>query len=63
MWTLLTVFLVDAWINAAKYSCPFWFSPVAKALIDKILDPNPKTVSSLLHYINLITDLGLCPGN
>ncbi|RQO91362.1 hypothetical protein POPTR_006G068400v4 [Populus trichocarpa] len=26
-----------------KYSCPFWFSPVAKALIDKILDPNPKT--------------------
>uniref|UniRef100_A0A3N7F1H5 non-specific serine/threonine protein kinase n=1 Tax=Populus trichocarpa TaxID=3694 RepID=A0A3N7F1H5_POPTR len=30
-------------INAAKYSCPFWFSPVAKALIDKILDPNPKT--------------------
>ncbi|KAG6769342.1 hypothetical protein POTOM_024973 [Populus tomentosa] len=30
-------------INAAKYSCPFWFSPVAKALIDKMLDPNPKT--------------------
>ncbi|XP_011020136.1 PREDICTED: CBL-interacting serine/threonine-protein kinase 24-like isoform X2 [Populus euphratica] len=30
-------------INAEKYSCPFWFSPVAKALIDKILDPNPKT--------------------
>ncbi|KAF9679785.1 hypothetical protein SADUNF_Sadunf06G0051200 [Salix dunnii] len=30
-------------INAAEYSCPFWFPPGAKALIDKILDPNPKT--------------------
>ncbi|CAK7345486.1 unnamed protein product [Dovyalis caffra] len=30
-------------INAAEYSCPYWFSPGAKALIDKILDPNPKT--------------------
>ncbi|XP_061951623.1 CBL-interacting serine/threonine-protein kinase 24-like [Populus nigra] len=30
-------------INAAEYSCPFWFSPGAKALIDKILNPNPKT--------------------
>uniref|UniRef100_A0A2P2LRR5 non-specific serine/threonine protein kinase n=1 Tax=Rhizophora mucronata TaxID=61149 RepID=A0A2P2LRR5_RHIMU len=30
-------------INAAEYKCPFWFSPGAKALIDKILDPNPKT--------------------
>ncbi|KAJ4839235.1 CBL-interacting serine/threonine-protein kinase 24 [Turnera subulata] len=30
-------------INAAEYSCPFWFSPGAKSLIDKILDPNPKT--------------------
>lgn len=30
-------------INAAEYTCPFWFSPGAKALIDKILDPNPKT--------------------
>ncbi|KAB5551925.1 hypothetical protein DKX38_009236 [Salix brachista] len=30
-------------INAAEYSCPFWFPPGAKALIDMILDPNPKT--------------------
>ncbi|EEF37948.1 CBL-interacting serine/threonine-protein kinase 24 [Ricinus communis] len=30
-------------INAAEYSSPFWFSPGAKSLIDKILDPNPKT--------------------
>ncbi|XP_065848597.1 CBL-interacting serine/threonine-protein kinase 24-like [Euphorbia lathyris] len=30
-------------INAAEYTCPFWFSPGAKALIDKILDPNPRT--------------------
>ncbi|KAJ8768121.1 hypothetical protein K2173_021061 [Erythroxylum novogranatense] len=30
-------------INCAEYTCPFWFSPGAKALIDKILDPNPKT--------------------
>ncbi|XP_030553060.1 CBL-interacting serine/threonine-protein kinase 24-like isoform X1 [Rhodamnia argentea] len=30
-------------INAAEFSCPFWFSPGAKSLIPKILDPNPKT--------------------
>ncbi|KAK9697844.1 hypothetical protein RND81_08G065000 [Saponaria officinalis] len=30
-------------INSATFSCPFWFSPGAKSLIDKILDPNPKT--------------------
>ncbi|GAB2232542.1 hypothetical protein Droror1_Dr00011581 [Drosera rotundifolia] len=30
-------------INAAEFICPFWFSPAAKSLIDKILDPNPKT--------------------
>ncbi|CAI0542864.1 unnamed protein product, partial [Linum tenue] len=29
-------------INAAEFTCPFWFSPDAKALIDKILTPNPK---------------------
>ncbi|XP_048337577.2 CBL-interacting serine/threonine-protein kinase 24 isoform X1 [Ziziphus jujuba] len=30
-------------INAAQFSCPFWFSPGAKSLIHKILDPNPET--------------------
>ncbi|XP_061992217.1 CBL-interacting serine/threonine-protein kinase 24-like [Rosa rugosa] len=30
-------------INAAQFSCPFWFSPGANSLIHKILDPNPKT--------------------
>ncbi|OMO81155.1 hypothetical protein CCACVL1_12578 [Corchorus capsularis] len=30
-------------INAAQFSCPFWFSKGAKSLIQKILDPNPKT--------------------
>ncbi|KAE8687449.1 CBL-interacting serine/threonine-protein kinase 24 [Hibiscus syriacus] len=30
-------------ISAAQFSCPFWFSPGAKSLIQKILDPNPKT--------------------
>lgn len=30
-------------INAAEYSCPYWFSSGAKSLIQKILDPNPKT--------------------
>ncbi|GAB2289205.1 Son of sevenless 2 [Dionaea muscipula] len=29
-------------INAAEFICPFWFSPGAKSLIDRILDPNPK---------------------
>ncbi|XP_019255513.1 PREDICTED: CBL-interacting serine/threonine-protein kinase 24-like isoform X2 [Nicotiana attenuata] len=30
-------------INAADFSCPFWFSPGAVSLIRKILDPNPDT--------------------
>ncbi|PON89026.1 Calcium/calmodulin-dependent/calcium-dependent protein kinase [Trema orientale] len=30
-------------INAAEFSCPYWFSHGAKSLIHKILDPNPKT--------------------
>ncbi|KAK9211299.1 hypothetical protein WN943_000673 [Citrus x changshan-huyou] len=30
-------------INAAEFSCPFWFSTGATSLIHKILDPNPKT--------------------
>ncbi|KAG8372703.1 hypothetical protein BUALT_Bualt12G0094300 [Buddleja alternifolia] len=31
-------------INAAQFSCPFWFSPAATSLIRKILDPNPETI-------------------
>ncbi|KAL6006285.1 Son of sevenless 2 [Asimina triloba] len=30
-------------INAADFTCPPWFSPEAKSLICRILDPNPKT--------------------
>lgn len=30
-------------ISAAEFSCPPWFSPEAKSLIRRILDPNPKT--------------------
>lgn len=30
-------------INAADFSCPFWFSPGAVSLIRKILDPSPDT--------------------
>ncbi|KAL6974198.1 Son of sevenless 2 [Sarracenia purpurea var. burkii] len=30
-------------VNAAEFSCPFWFSAEAKMLIHKILDPKPKT--------------------
>ncbi|OWM65921.1 CBL-interacting serine/threonine-protein kinase 24 [Punica granatum] len=30
-------------INAADFSCPYWFSPSAKLLIENILDPNPTT--------------------
>ncbi|THG23556.1 hypothetical protein TEA_003925 [Camellia sinensis var. sinensis] len=29
-------------INVAEFSCPIWFSPGAKSLIHKILDPNPE---------------------
>ncbi|XP_059637952.1 CBL-interacting serine/threonine-protein kinase 24-like [Cornus florida] len=30
-------------VSAAQFSCPFWFSPGAKSLIHKILDPKPET--------------------
>ncbi|KAJ9688657.1 hypothetical protein PVL29_014355 [Vitis rotundifolia] len=30
-------------INAADFSCPFWFSSGSKSLLCRILDPNPKT--------------------
>lgn len=30
-------------INAAEFSCPYWFSPGAKSIIHKILDPNHRT--------------------
>ncbi|WVZ79468.1 hypothetical protein U9M48_027042 [Paspalum notatum var. saurae] len=30
-------------ITAAQYSCPYWFSPGIKSLIERILDPNPTT--------------------
>ena len=36
-------------INSAAFSCPFWFSPDAKSLIERLLDPNPKTVSIQLY--------------
>ncbi|KAK4762698.1 hypothetical protein SAY86_008466 [Trapa natans] len=30
-------------INAAEFSSPTWFSPGAKSLLEKILNPNPRT--------------------
>ncbi|CAL5042032.1 unnamed protein product [Urochloa decumbens] len=30
-------------ITAAQYSCPYWFSPAVNSLIQRILDPNPRT--------------------
>eukprot|EP01018_Ginkgo_biloba_P025001 Gb_27821 [translate_table: standard] len=30
-------------INVAEFSCPPWFSPSAKSLVSKILDPDPQT--------------------
>ncbi|KAL9249036.1 CBL-interacting serine/threonine-protein kinase 24-like protein [Drosera capensis] len=30
-------------INVAEFSCPIWSSPGAKLLINRILDPNPRT--------------------
>jgi len=30
-------------INEADFSCPTWFSPGAKSLISRILDPDPQT--------------------
>ncbi|KAM7511506.1 hypothetical protein LguiB_010381 [Lonicera macranthoides] len=42
-------------INAAEFSCPPWFSPDAKSLIHKILDPNPEThfVLALMKSCNI----------
>lgn len=34
-------------VTAAHFSCPYWFSPGAKSLIQRILDPNPKTRISI----------------
>lgn len=30
-------------LNAAEFSCPFWFSPASVSLLHKVLDPNPET--------------------
>jgi hypothetical protein len=43
-------------ITAAKYSCPYWFSDGARSLIQRIIDPNPRTVSTntnlfLIHFL------------
>lgn len=35
-------------IQRADFFCPAWFSPDAKSLISKILDPNPRTCSALV---------------
>ena len=55
---LLTVVMVVVFvfpfvvqINAAKFTCPLWFSDGAKTLLHKILDPNPKSVSTQSHLI------------
>ncbi|XP_021741738.1 CBL-interacting serine/threonine-protein kinase 24-like isoform X2 [Chenopodium quinoa] len=39
-------------INSATFSCPFWFSPGAKSLIEKMLDPNPNTRISIEEIRN-----------
>lgn len=33
-------------VGNAEYSCPSWFPVGAKSLIQRILDPNPETVST-----------------
>ena len=43
--TLKHLLFLHFQITAAKYSCPYWFSPGATSLIRRILDPNPRTVS------------------
>nr|KAJ0199944.1 hypothetical protein LSAT_V11C600328670 [Lactuca sativa] len=41
-------------VSAAEFSYPFWFPSGAKSLLDKIMDPNPQTVSI---YNNIFYDL------
>lgn len=45
--TNFLLLLILTQIKAAEFSCPFWFSPGATSLIQKIIDPNPQTVSAL----------------
>lgn len=33
-------------IERAEFTCPTWFPVEAKSLIQRILDPNPETVST-----------------
>ncbi|KAJ8751576.1 hypothetical protein K2173_016822 [Erythroxylum novogranatense] len=44
-------------INCEEYTCLFWFSLRAKALIDKILDPNPKNVKTCLSSFIIVSHL------
>ena len=44
------LFLSLLQISEAQFTCPSWFSAGAKRLINRILDPNPSTVS---HYLNM----------
>ncbi|KAG6424174.1 hypothetical protein SASPL_114587 [Salvia splendens] len=39
-------------INSAQFSCPYWFSVGAIALIHKILDLNPETVTTETMFIS-----------
>ncbi|XP_043700277.1 CBL-interacting serine/threonine-protein kinase 24-like [Telopea speciosissima] len=39
-------------INAAEFACPPWFSPGVKSLINRILDPNPKTRIRIVEIKN-----------
>lgn len=50
--------LVIVQINAAEFSCPYWFSPGAKSIIHKILDPNHRTVSILFQLFQF--EVGDC---
>lgn len=45
LWPATTHLLANAQVSAAEFSYPFWFPSGAKSLLDKILDPNPETVS------------------
>ena len=40
-------------IYKADFSCPSWFSTSAKKLIKKILDPNPNSVCSSVHWYHV----------
>lgn len=56
---LLVIFCMFQ-IYRAEFTCPSWFSPGARKMISKILDPNPNTVRICLFWRNCLGMSSFC---